>query len=471
MKFLFPLFLSVFLTFSGFAANASDWELLPYSIGTVLDQTETDGALYLLSLEEIHQNPEPNSPTSGSFSIHRFDGTTMSLVVEFDCVSPNEIFEMNIQSFQDKLYIGGGFHSLNGDTSMNYFTCYENGSFHQVAGGMKEVSNGCVRDLDLYNGTLLVAGRYRLASVSYESYHCDFLVSFTGSGWVKFGNEDFSYWCYVTCLVSKITLDGNDLIIVGEFDRIGNLQLNSVARYHLGNWYAMTNSLHYAWSPGVVANGGSFYTIRNEYSEVFNTPTLCFLDKWDGTSWQSVRQISSGVMSKSLVSFNDQLFVSGSFSDEDPSMAEVCTLDTTTGVMTSSFDIDCYNVLFRPGTLFEFQSTLYCASAYLGYYGIETSSLAVYKKGAATATTATVSNIEAETDLISYPNPASGSLYLKGDLQELGAVQILDITGKVKLDFPEGYSDKLSIESLSAGAYILKIEKKGNYVYRNFIKN
>jgi hypothetical protein len=237
-SFLKYFAISVLLMTCNIISYASDWTPLEYKIGEVLDQAEYGDDLLLISLTGYNYNPITLDDYF-TYSINSFDGVNMTKLTDFHATSTLTP-KINIEVFENKIFIGGAFESINGDTALRYIASFENNVFNKLGCGLSKVDNGAVHDLEVFEGVLLMAGRYRISNVNYASaYKCDFLTKYSANGWEKFSSSEFSFWCYLTCAITDIKIMNSEIIVLGEFDQIDNSLVGQCAKYSNGIWLPM----------------------------------------------------------------------------------------------------------------------------------------------------------------------------------------------------------------------------------------
>jgi len=75
-------------------------------------------------------------------------------------------------------------------------------------------------------------------------------------------------------------------------------------------------------------------------------------------------------------------------------------------------------------------------------------------------------------DVVLYPNPCNGILFIRGQIDQETTVELSDLSGKVvlrKLLSDENYSE-IDLQSLSAGIYFVKVQSQGQFTATKLIK-
>lgn len=113
----------------------------------------------------------------------------------------------------------------------------------------------------------------------------------------------------------------------------------------------------------------------------------------------------------------------------------------------------------------DLDSNVVCGSVTLAPY---TSKVLINTNQTCTVGVSTLAN---KSELISYPNPATHTLYLK-NTSNISILEILDITGKLVQKLEKNIDEKINIADYNSGVYIIKAyDKNGFIAISKFIKN
>ena len=466
--FLRRIIISLCLMVGTNISYASDWTPLNYKIGSILDQVEYGNNLLLISFTGISYDTTTNNYDNYNYSIYSFDGINMTKVSEFYASFTNSP-DMNIEVFENNIFIGGNFESINGDTSIHYIVNFGNNTFNKVGCGLSKIDNGGVYDFEVFGGVLLVAGRYRISNVDYQStYKCDFLTQYSANGWEKFSSSEFSYWCYVTCVITDIQIMNSEIIVLGEFDEIDYATVQNCAKYSNGVWLSMDLNTNPWVSPDLgvnILNGNPWYIKSDDGGGTTYIPNL---EMWNGSIWDSINIDYSDHYVTGAISFNNQLFIASQQYNDTTTFFNIGVIDINNGKVISDFGY-YYNSPgdpFYPEKFFIYKSKLYATS----YYSeSDIPSLAVYYLS--NSNTTSINTIDPKTNGFEiYPNPASQTISFDGIKGDIESMQVINLMGSVVLEFPQSHGQYLNIETLPNGKYLLKIQQGDNILTRLFVK-
>jgi hypothetical protein len=450
-------FCSLFFLNSIAGFSTHKWDIIPDShIGQIADYTEMNNDLYLISW--LGMGTTNTGITTMNYKVFRFNGFSYTEIVAFETVSNG--WNLQIQAYKNKLYIGGDFTSVNGDTTMNYLMQLQGTTLSQVGNGISETVNGSIEDLAIFNDQLLISGRFKLKDKTYIDYRCDFIMTWNNSQWNSLSTDEFSNSCYLVCFVRQMIVQGDSICIKGEFESIGNKSIKNIAVFKNGNWTGM--GLNFC-----TVNDGQVLTQSNQTLYVFKDSvffnqqgnyykTDYMFKKWTANGWQNVsdtvHQTPMGT-----INFNGTLYTC--LSDQYHGIPSVYTFNENEKGFDTNGELylngNLYTgIYFAPCKFIPYNGNLYCVNTYGAYDDF--SSMAVLRTDQTTA----VSNaVEKNNHAMAYPNPTTEKITVQRSigLTEEITVSILDLNGRELLTTTfKGFEYELDLSTLPSGFYLLK---------------
>jgi hypothetical protein len=271
--------------------------------------------------------------------------------------------------------------------------------------------------------------------LSLDHFNNQLYVS-TSNGLFKYINSTWQNCSGITVSDPKIydiEVYNNELYAIGNFNSIGGITVNNIAKYNGNNWINITMPEGY-W-PAIfpvtgthnilnVINGNLFVAAEFATMQAFTiNPSPVY--KFDGNSW--IR-----------VGLNNHCSYGGGFS----------------GKATELFNGE----LYCGGSFFSFSDNINCQNSYL-----------IERLAKLNPNAAIIEDLGSETRFEIYPNPTSHSITIKGETNMNQSFQIFDQMGREVISGKlNGISTEVNLSTLSKGMYTLKIE--GNYQPAQIVK-
>jgi trimeric autotransporter adhesin len=146
------------------------------------------------------------------------------------------------------------------------------------------VSRGNLRNVATDEGKLYVCGGLIFDSTGSRTLAKN-LIRWDGAAWKKIGrgldNEESVPWVKA---VSKL---GADLYAAGSFNKIGDIDANSIARWDGNDWHPLGNGVN--GNVESLAALGSDLFVAGNFTKAGGLDAP-FIAKWDGSSWHSANQ-------------------------------------------------------------------------------------------------------------------------------------------------------------------------------------
>jgi hypothetical protein len=316
--------------------------------------------------------------------------------------------------FNGTLYAGGGFHSTD-SSSVNYIAQWNSSTNKWVAVG-SDLTNGEVRALAVFNGSLYAAGDFTVIGGVIANY----IARWDGTNWNPVGLG-------LIGSVYALKVYNNMLYAGGQFVLQGTDSVNHIAALDMSNnWHTVgTNGIG---SSDALADVRCFEVYGSElyiggYFSIANGDVGNSIVRWNGTNFDPIGNgiTSTGGVVYSLLNWNGNLYVGGSFSQVDRSFSanNICVYD----------------------------------SVFVGINEV---------------------NNEIITEV--YPNPSSSivnfNIHFKHGNNEMGTIKITDLMGNniIEQTFYTGLNS-IEVSSLAKGMYLYKVSNGNSSVQGKFIIN
>ena len=167
--------------------------------------------------------------------------------------------------YQGMLYAGGTFTQISGEPALRIVR-FDGVDWLPVGGGLPDNDAFApgVTDLKVVDGLLYVAGEFSQAG----SVAANSIAIWNGSSWAAlsglFGNglEDDNGFVVLPGIARSLASNGNDVYVVGSFNRAGGSAATGIARWDGNNWFSVGGGLSsspqsVAWHEGAVHIGGT----------------------------------------------------------------------------------------------------------------------------------------------------------------------------------------------------------------------
>lgn len=177
------------------------------------------------------------------------------------------------------------------------FTINEAGAQNFAALGLG-VNNTTVRAAVVYNGNLIVAGDFTLAS----GVPANRVAMWNGASWSALGTG-------MNGEVRALKVFGNDLYAAGNFTTADGLPANRIAKWNGTSWTALGLGLSGAGE--VLEVHGTTLYIGGTFATAGGV-TVNNIAAWNGTAWSGLGAGTNGTVN-ALKSYSGELYIGGSF--------------------------------------------------------------------------------------------------------------------------------------------------------------
>ena len=188
-----------------------------------------------------------------------------------------------------RLYAAGYFTS-DQNPSIRNVAYLENGTWHPLGNELDPMSYG-VEAIYASGNSVLISMRLSGTESGYAQVY-----SLQNGVWQPLGQPVYGR-------VQSLAVMGNTVFAGGAFTKIGDLNVNNIARWDGSAWASLgagflrpVNSL--------VVSGNDLYA-GGEFVEVNDDPNLSYIARWDGTDWRNVGNWQSTQVSKLFLYGND----------------------------------------------------------------------------------------------------------------------------------------------------------------------
>jgi hypothetical protein len=418
----------------------------------------------------------------------------------------------------DKLYMGGGFRTINSDTIIGVVE-YDGFNFDAMGCGMDwncdtpvnvlSGFNAGVKDFIEYNGELYITGGFQYSN----NKRLNGIAKWNGTDWDSIGSGlnggGFNF---------KVI--ANELYVVGIFDSCAGVACNSIAKFDGINWSSVHNFPKFDNSDpnflyDVEVYNNEIYVAGNFYDHNNMSGDLWRLTKFDGQNWVAVGNgIKGNQIPWKLLSNNGLLYVCGMFNQGQiptnpgngiaaydgtnwinlgggvqsysslPQVRDMKFYDNklyVCGGFTKAGGVYADNIAYWDGnnwfsldtngtfdnvlnTINFFQDTLYVGGGFWTVNGDSITSVAKWLGGdyyEAFGNTTGIVNKTTKSNISVYPNPCSNTISIKGLLNQ-SSIEIYNTIGQLELKLDEITPSDINIEKLQNGLHYFKIYSNYN---------
>lgn len=195
----------------------------------------------------------------------------------------------------DDLLVGGAFSTAGDVAGTNNVARWDGTTWHALGAG---IAGYGVQAMLLSQNTLY------LSTTPYPASHLSQFHRWDGTSWSRFGDD-------VHELVRTMTMFGDDLVVGGAFEQIGDVYVGGLARWNDDVWHTLGSGNGLSGAADVLlANGTELYvggSFRGAGAVLVNN-----IARWDGTRWHA---LGAGVEGRiyALAMLGSDLFVGGLF--------------------------------------------------------------------------------------------------------------------------------------------------------------
>ena len=433
-----PTFFALFFTLTAFSQN---WTSLGQGLNKQVETLLPDTATNLL-----YAGGEFDS--SGTIQLNHvgfwdgvqwnalgsgFDGLVMALAI-----------------YNGELYATGNFtHS---DTSsLNYIAKWDGANWVNVGGGL----NGTGLSLFNFNGDLYAGGNFTRAG----NQPCKYIAKWDGVSWQSLDTNIVSTNSGFTLM--SIGSFQNELVIGGNFIAEGNA--NNISILKSGIWQPLSTGTN-SWITSMQELNNELI-VTGFFNQAGSVASIC-IAKWNGSSWLPFPGLASSLVLCNTIINNNLVFGGYSNSFLNGSISSHCianynlTNQNWSGISTGM--TNSVNALATMGNVLYAGGQFDTAGAF-----------SIKNIAKIDATTLSIKgNLQVNTQILIYPNPAADVLNVKFTLQQSAPVKLAlyDITGRnILTTDPINKSDgniTLNTTAIPAGIYFLKLESGNNKVVR-----
>ena len=387
----------------------------------------------------------------------------------------NQVIQ-DLQTFDNKLFIGGNFTENEGSTC--YWSAYYDGNNitrHTTLIGGIGIRNFAVFDNELYNVGAMDFGFSTGVGL------------WNGTGWTDGGSTNYSHstiysdisFLYVesddgvirskvaggnflpfydfagTGGLQSIQRYGNMVIFAGSFAAIGGVSANNIAQWDGGGWLPMGDGLNNNAGSMALYNGELY--VAGSFT-LAGTTVVDGIAKWDGTNWTDVGGGLAGSSGSSgindMIVFNGLLYVSGRF-------------DMIGGQTADDFaywDGSSWTGINLPHPELSLRSmTIYDGELYLGGWDFNTSRLYRYLGGVG------VPDYHDQLKLSVFPNPSDGLYTIQLDNNDPEFEYV--VFNSVGQEVQTGNTARVDLSNQEAGLYYLRVVSGKSTATEKLIKH
>ncbi len=463
MKYL----LIVLFFFISVSITAQNWAVtfnLDNPVSTFYEDSSSDELFFGGSFSHIN-----NETIVG---IAKWNGSSISTLgcgVEWDCITPGPVSTLPVNGiirFSNQIYVIGNFTKA-GNKTVNGITYWNGINWENFGTGLK-----------MGDGTHGIG--IRLKIINSELYICGVFDSIEGISANSIGKYDGSNWSAVHNFpviptdigaknrINDIAFYNNELYVCGNLNNLPIGTIFNIVKWDGADWVSVGGGIR-----GSIVFVNKMLVYNNELivaglfskNDDPNNPGNN-IAKWDGIQWSELGEGVDGMIHDMKV-YKDTLYVCGAFKHAGGVPADgIAKWD---GSKWCGFGTTFDNVV---NTLDFYHDTLYIGGGFWTINGDSILFLAKWIGGNYVDTCGNATSVneinEEENAIIVYPNPATTTLTISGNITN-AAVQVFDISGKLLLKIiPD--ANQLDISHLCSGMYFLKLTTNEGSVVRKFVK-
>ncbi len=386
---------------------------------------------------------------------------------------------MTLQTFEDKLMVGGAYTSVGGNTS--YLLSEWNGSTYSDYNNIL-IGGSNITDMVIYEGKLLCAGNFHVNVF----YGPAFVMEWNGS---SFEGDEY----YINSNIYYIDVNGSTFYISGYFTEYAGTIFNHVAFWNGSEYEAISEGFDYGPGGFIIFNdelvvgggpddlgiskydglywsqlgdnapaGGQLAIYKDElYAINALTEPARYITKFNGTSWVDVdgSLTGGGNGARAMLVVGEYLYVGGDF--------------------TGAGGVPCKNVArwdgenwtaVGDGTFGNFVSDLeyYDGSLYASTYDVNGDNHLLKFNGVISP----VNDIESKISLDIFPNPVVNTLNVTiKNVNSDCDISIRNIYGQIVYSSSVNTgNNSINIEKFASGYYQISVRSDDMEVYNSFIK-
>ncbi len=301
------------------ASNIASWDGSAWhALGAGLPGTNSEGhCLAIYNGQLIVGGFFTTAGTTATYGIARWDGSswqTLGAGLAYHFIGIMSGSTLALTVFRGELIAAGIFDS-SGTTPLYGLARWNGTSWSPL--NPASVSPGDVRAVISYNNELIVGGQF----YSIDGFQTQSIARWNGTSWSSWG-QDFTTESnsYGLAAVQSFTIYNNELIVGGNFDRVGSIPAKGVAAYNGTTWRALGAGTDAGTWQGVVS-----LRVHNNQLIVggkFNAAgglAANNIAQWNGSNWSALgaglgNQANYFETVSTATSFNGTLYAAGEFS-------------------------------------------------------------------------------------------------------------------------------------------------------------
>jgi len=269
----------------------------------------------------------------------------------------------SIVRYKDDIYFGGEIRKAyfdDNNISVSSIVRWNGNSWNDVGGGLAKSNIGqWISTMEVFNDELYVGGIFNKAG----NVEANSIARWNGNSWQNVG-DGLVNTEGMSGMVRCMTKFNNELYVAGSFTKAGNISTKNVAKWDGNSWHSLSN--------GVDLTINTMIFFNNElYVCGVKDANIMQLMKWNGTIWESVTMNGLDTSNLNVYNFNvydfeiyeNELYIGGKFHVGNDSK-NIAKFDGTKWIPVTSLGV--YENA-------DFAGTVYCmsvfdSSLYLGGY-------------------------------------------------------------------------------------------------------
>jgi len=367
-----------------------------------------------------------------------------------------------ITRYQNKIYVGGQFRSVDYDNiPANGIATWDGSQWDSLPISFK--NNGNVLGFKEYNNELYVFGSFdTIGNIAMNS-----LAKWNGSQWSDVYNlPNFASGNSIQG-INEIEFYNGNLYIGGNFYNPTN-NIRDIAMYDGTNWVSvgpapgMYGGLNYIHDMEIYK--GDLYVAGSIYKSAGNVGN--FIQRWDGSQWHEVGGSLWGTQARCLLAHKDYLYVGGEFGWAGEDSIPAYSLARWDGSQWCAYDSYINASVID---LAIYKDTLIVAGGFSTIAGDTIHKIAKYTNGNWVDSCGALVGINnplpnTQNSILIYPNPANASVTIV-TADDITEVKFYNALGQVVLSNTSMNNSKkviLNVQAYPMGMYTIQVKTREN---------
>lgn len=214
----------------------------------------------------------------------------------------------SIVRYKDEIYFGGEIrkaYSNRNNISVWSIVSWNGNSWNDVAGGLQKSNIGdWISSMEVFDDELYIGGIFnKVGNVETNS-----IARWNGNSWQNVGDGIVNTGP-IFGMVCCMTKTNNGLYVAGSFTKAGNISTNNIAKWDGNSWSSLGNGVDFTISTMTFFN-------RELYVCGIDEANIVQIMKWNGVTWESVTKNGLDESNCNIYDFEvyeNELYICGNF--------------------------------------------------------------------------------------------------------------------------------------------------------------